>query len=393
MRNPVKDQVAIVGVGTTPFGRSLTGRTGPNLALEASRNAILDAGLRGADIDGICASAMPNYASAGAGPTYLQEALGIPEIFWEATVAIPFPFLLSAAVNAVFSGACTTALVVHSLYRVGASQSAANDPFRARLAPAVRGANRPPFPGSDGYASFASRYLHDYGTTREDLGLVAINDRQHASRNDHAIMRDPITMDDYLGARMVRWPLGLLDMDVPMDGADAVVVTTAERARDLPRKPVFVHAITTGRTEHPTVTNTPSLECNAQHVVAKALWDKSDLALSDTDLMYAYDGFTIITLNWLENVGWCPKGEAGAFLRDNWDDDRDIALIEGRIPLNTHGGNLSEGATQGSGHTREAVQQLRGECGGRQMPDDPKVALLALGGMYMNAAATILRVD
>ena len=228
VRNPAKDQVAIVGVGTTQFARTLPGRTGPSLALEASRNAILDAGLTAADIDGIAASAMPLYGSGGAGPIFLQEALGIPETLWHATVAIPFPYPLGAAVNAVFSGACTTALVVHSLFRVGASRSAANDPFRARWTPNMS-ALRGPTPGSDGYAAFASRYMHDYGAKKEDFGLVAINERSNASRNPHAVMREPISMDDYLNARMVRWPLGLLDMDVPIDGADAVVVTTAER--------------------------------------------------------------------------------------------------------------------------------------------------------------------
>lgn len=390
VRNPVKDQVAIVGVGTTPFARSLRGRTGPSLALEAARNAILDAGLTANDVDGIASSAMAYYGSAGANPAFLQEALGIPETTWDATVAIPFPYLLSAAVNAVFGGACTTALVVHSLYRVGVSRSAASDPFRARAAPRFDGA-RPWGMSTDGYASFASRYLHMYGATKEDFGLVAINDRSHASRNSHAVMREPLTMDDYLAARMVRWPLGLLDMDVPIDGADAVVVTTADRARDLPHEPVYVHAITSGRTEHPTVTSLEGLEHNAQHVVLDALWRKSDLALRDFDLFFAYDGFTVITLNWIENVGWCGPGEAGAFVRQHWREDEATVWIDGRVPMNTHGGNLSEGATQGAGHVREAVQQLRGEAAERQVPGSPTSALLALGGMYMNAIGTVLR--
>jgi acetyl-CoA acetyltransferase len=390
VRNPAKDEVAIVGVGTTPFSRSLPGRTGPSLALEASRNAILDAGLTASDIDGIAASAMPYYGSGGANPVFLQEALGIPETTWDGTVAIPFPYLLGAAVNAVYSGACTTALAVHSLRRVGASRSASADLFRARAAPEF-GSTRSWGPGSDGYASFASRYMHDYGVPKEDFGLVAINDRSHASRNPHAVMREPITMDDYLAARTVRWPLGLLDMDVPIDGADAVVVTTAERARDLVEKPVFVHAITSGRTEHPTVTGTESLDRNAQHVVLEALWQKSDFARDDFDLYHFYDGFTVITLNWLENAGFCGKGEAGAYLREHWDAERNVGLIHGRVPFNTHGGNLSDGATQGSGHTRESVLQLRGEAGERQVPGDPSTALLLLGGMYMNAIGMALR--
>jgi acetyl-CoA acetyltransferase len=200
-------------------------------------------------------------------------------------------------------------------------------------------------------------------------------------------------MDDYLSARIVRWPLGLLDMDLPIDGADAVVVTTAERARQLAKKPVYVHAITSGRTERPTVTGLEGLERNAQHVVLEALWQKSDLALNDFDLYYLYDGFTIITLNWIENAGWCGKGEAGAYLRQHWDADRDVALLDGRVPFNTHGGNLSEGATQGSGHTREAIMQLRGEAGDRQVSGDPSSALLLIGGMYMNAIGAVLRTD
>jgi acetyl-CoA acetyltransferase len=391
VRNPIKDQVAIVGVGTTPFGRSLEGRTGLNLALEASVNAIRDAGLTATDVDGICASAMAGYGSSNADPIGLQEALGIPETTWTATIPIPFPFLVSEAAHAVFSGACETALIVHSLNRIASSQSAGRDPFRRRLAPPGRPSGRP-FPEAD-YAAYAARYMHDYGAPKEHFGLVAINERSHASRNPHAIMRDPITMDDYLAARPIRWPLGLLDMDVPMDGADAIVVTTAERARDLAKEPVYIHAITAGRTEHPTVVNTINLDNLAHQVVARALWAKSDITLSDADLFYAYDGFTVITLNWIENLGYCNKGEAGAFLQDNWDEDLDVVKINGRVPMNTHGGNLSEGATQGSGHTREAVQQLRGEAGDRQVTGDPKIAVMGIGGMYMNAIGMILRTD
>ena len=173
---------------------------------------------------------MPLYGSGGAGPIFLQEALGIPETLWDATVAIPFPYPLGAAVNAVFSGACTTALVVHSLFRVGESRSASSDPFRARWAPNMSGLRRPAA-GSDGYAAFASRYMHDYGAKKEDFGLVAINERcqrvaQPARRDAGADLHGRLPERG-----MIRWPLGLLDMDVPIDGADAVVVTTAERAR------------------------------------------------------------------------------------------------------------------------------------------------------------------
>jgi acetyl-CoA acetyltransferase len=156
---------------------------------------------------------------------------------------------------------------------------------------------------------------------------------------------------------------------------------------------VYVHAITSGRTEHPTVSGVESLRRNAQHVVLDALWRKSDLKLSDFDLFFAYDGFTVITLNWIENAGWCAPGEAGDFLRQHWNEEESAVWIDGRIPINTHGGNLSEGATQGAGHVREAVVQLRGDAGERQVPGGPANALLLLGGMYMNAIGTVLRTE
>jgi acetyl-CoA acetyltransferase len=383
------DQVAVVGVGTTPFARVLPGRSAASLALEAARNAVLDAGLTASDIDGICTSGVTRPGSFTPDPGYLQEALGIPVTTWGATVEIPFSFLLMEAVHAVFSGACTAALVVHAVYRPG---RVGHDPLRSPMVSSPPAA-RPPFAFTDGYASFAARYLHDYGATRSDLGLVALNDRQHATRNGHAVMRQPLTMDDYLAARMIRWPLGLLDMDIPIDGANAVVITTAARARDLPKRAVYVHAIGAGRTEHPNFPNTESLEQLGQQVAVTALRRKSDLWIDEADLLYAYDGYTVIALNWLENLGYCGKGEAGSFLRDCWDPVENVASIRGRVPMNSHGGNLSEGGTQGAGDIREAVRQLRGECGDRQVPGDPKVALLALGGMYMNSSVVVLRTE
>jgi acetyl-CoA acetyltransferase len=384
------DQVAIVGVGTTPFARYLPGRSAASLAVEAARNAIVDAGLTAADIDGICTSGVRRPGSFTPDPAYLQEALGIPVTTWGATVEIPFSFLLMEAVHAVFSGSCTAALVVHAVYRAGA---VGDDPFRPRLT-GIRSsaaAVPPPFPFTDGYASFASRYLHDYGVTRADLGLVALNDRHQAVGNEHAVMRHPLTMDDYLAARMIRWPLGLLDMDIPIDGADAVVITRSDRARDLPSKSVSIHAIGSGRTEHPNFPDTEGLEHLGQQVAIAALRPKSDLWIDEADLLYAYDGYTIIALNWLENLGFCGRGEAGAFLRDCWDPVANVAKIRGRVPMNSHGGNLSEGGTQGAGDVREAVLQLRGDGGDRQVPGAPKVALLALGGMYMNSSVVVLR--
>ncbi len=388
-RNPLKDQVAIVGVGTTPFARIVDSRSVGSLALEAAAGAIGDAGLGAADIDGICTSLRPADGHAWPDPAYLQEALGIPEVTWDATVMVPFSLVLAEAAHAVFSGACTTALVVHAVYR---SAPRGGDVLRARMVP-PRPAFGPPVATTDGYAAFAARYLHDYGAAREDMGLIALNNRQHARANGHAVMRDPLTMADYLDSRMVRWPLCLLDIDVAIDGADALVLTTTDRARDLHRRPVLLHAFAAGRTEHPNAQNLESLEHTGQQVALAALAAKSDLSPGDADILFAYDGFSIIALNWIENLGYCAKGEAGSFLRQHWDHDAGVARIHGRTTLTPHGGNLSEGGTQGSGDVREAVSQLRGECAARQVPGSAQVALLAIGGLYMNASALYLRVE
>ena len=245
--------------------------------------------------------------------------------------------------------------------------------------------------GGIGYASWADRYLHEFGVTRaEALAPIAINNRSNACMNDEAMLRDPMTLDDYLNAPLVREPFGLFDLDMPVTGADAFVVTTAERATDLRHDPVFVHAATAGRTAQCREDQVTDLCHTGQHIVAEALWAKSDVELSDVDVFLPYDGFTLINTLWIESVGYCKHGEAAAFMADNWNSERQRLEINGRVPMNTHGGNLSEGAMQGSGSLREAVRQLRGTTGDRQVPR-AKVALWTPGGIVWNAAGVVLR--
>ncbi len=234
--------------------------------------------------------------------------------------------------------------------------------------------------------------MHEYGVPKEHFGYVAINDRTNAAANPAAAMRKPLTMDDYLSARMIRWPLCMLDMDVPVDGGDAFVVTTAERARDLPHPPVLVQAAALGMVDKHEEDQTPSLRQHGQQVVVETLKAKSDFWIDDVDVYFPYDGFTIITLNWLENVGYCGPGEAGHFIREHWDDKTNRILINGRVPVNPHGGALSEGGTQGSGHVREAVHQLQGLAGDRQVPDARR-AIVTAGGFFFNAQGVTLRRD
>ncbi|MGX7678457.1 thiolase family protein [Jatrophihabitans sp. DSM 45814] len=390
-RNPIKDQIAIVGIGSTGFSRDSGGRSRNELVADACIQAIRDAGLNKQDIDGICGT-LPNAAT-------VSSMLGLTDVTFYVNQGPPLVFSLVDAMNAVYAGSADTVLVYHGVYRSPAiSRSAAGDPIRRNMGyggePAPRSWRHDPetVEGSVGYTAWASRYFHEYNAKRETLGYIAVNNRTNAINNPLAAMRSPLTLEDYLNARMIRWPLSLLDMDVPVDGADAFIVTTAERAKDLAKKPVLIHAATTGLTEHPQEDQTTGLHRNGHHVVVKELREKSDIWIPDVDLYYPYDGFSFIELSWFENLGWCKPGEAADFIESNWDAATNRIMIDGRIPVNTHGGALSEGGTQGSGHIREATVQLRGEAGQRQVPG-AKIAMLTPGGFFFNAQGLVLRTE
>jgi acetyl-CoA acetyltransferase len=241
-----------------------------------------------------------------------------------------------------------------------------------------------------GYTAWASRYLYEYGVTREAWARIAVNGRTNSLRNPLAAIDTPLTLDDYYEARMIRDPLCMLDMDLPADGADAFVLTTAERAKSLPHTPVLVHATATGMVGENTEDQLVSLQRHGQHVVVEQLKAKGDFWIDEVDLFYPYDGFTIITTGWIENTGYCAPGKAGEFLREHWVEDEHRVMIDGKVPINTHGGGLSEGATRGTGHIREAVTQLRGEAGERQV-DGARTALVTPGGFFFNSQGALLR--
>ncbi len=385
-RNPIRDQVAIVGLGSTGFSRDAGGRSSKAMACEASIRAIRDAGLGAGDIDGLVGAAEPG----GPSPNQMSAALGLPQVSHFSSPTPVAVFALVDAMNAIFSGACETVLLYFSYMRLPwNSRSAAADPFRRGqslgVMPAPESVNY-----AAAYAAWASRYIHEYDVPREAFGRVALNGRAGAARNPLAAMKAPLTMEGYLGARMIREPLCLLDMDVPVDGADAFVLTTTERARKLSASPVVIHAATTGLVGENDEDQLPSLARHGQHVVAESLRAKSELWLEDVDVFFPYDGFSIITLGWIENLGWCPPGGAGRFLEEHWDEGAGRVMIGGRVPMNPHGGSFSEGATRGSGHIREAVTQLRGEAGERQAPG-AQTALIGCGGFFFNSQGAVLR--
>jgi acetyl-CoA acetyltransferase/uncharacterized OB-fold protein len=376
-----EDRVAITGIGMSKIGRRLL-RTGASLAADACRAAIADAGLTLADIDGLSTYPGPPAGPASeGGVNAVVEALGIrptwhsggPETSGQTGSVVN-------AMLAVATGLCrhvlcfrtvTEATHTHRL-RTGAQLAAAP----ARLQDEMM-TWRVPFgawSAANWIAMAASQYQHRFGLERETLGWIALNARANAALNEHAVYREPLTMQEYLNARMVTTPFGLYDCDVPCDGSIAVIVSRRDAALDCRHRAVHVAAVGTGISERQswdqgTITHEPNVFGPASH-----LWTRTDLTPADVDVAELYDGFTFNCLTWLEALGFCPVGEAAAFL----DGGQRIAL-NGELPLNTHGGQLSAGRTHGYGFLHEAVVQLRGTAGIRQV-SDAEIAVVASGG-------------
>jgi acetyl-CoA acetyltransferase len=381
-RRHIGDQVAIVGVGVTPYVLDAQ-MSVEALAIEAAQLAMRDAGLAAHDIDGICGSySVPAHC--------VQSALGVGEVVWYENPSFPPAAQVMCSLNAILSGMCETVLCYHAAYRApGVSRAAATDPMRQRsgLGMNVPGATPESITSVVGYAAWASRHFYEFGTARTDLGLISINARSHAIRNPHALMRKPLTMEEYLSSRLIREPFGILDMDYPVDGADALILTTTERAKDMPHRPVLIHAAAMAQRSPCEPDQMMSFARVSSDIVAERLWAQSDIQRDAVDLLYLYDGFTIIPLVWLESLGYCRRGEGKDLLRSSWSQHRARFEIAGAL-LNTHGGSLSEGGTQGMGLLREAVVQLRQTAGERQSAR-ARTAVVTPGGFVQNAAGFI----
>jgi acetyl-CoA acetyltransferase len=223
-------------------------------------------------------------------------------------------------------------------------------------------------------AMHCRRHMEIYGTTKEQLGWLAINSRRNAALNSRAVYRDPMTMESYLAARPVSSPLGLFDCDVPVDGSIAVVVSAPDYAPDCPKPAVRVEAVggsagAGGWFHRPDYPKMASVEAAAE------MWSRTDLTPSDLDFAELYDGFTYLTFAWLEALGICGDGEAGPYV-----EGATRIALDGELPLNTYGGQLSAGRMHGYWVLHEACLQLRGEAGDRQVQGDPEVAVVSNGG-------------
>jgi acetyl-CoA acetyltransferase len=205
------------------------------------------------------------------------------------------------------------------------------------------------------------RHMAQYGTTEEQFGHHVIAQRYHASMNEDAFFRDPLTMEEYLASRYVSKPLRILDCDYPCDAGSAVIFTTEERARDFAKPPVFVEAYALAAVRDLAFEIQEDMAVTAPAHCAQQLWSRTDLGPGDVDTAQLYDGFTIITLQWLEALGFCAPGEAGPFV------EAGNTRLGGLLPVNTDGGACNVGRRHGANFCIEATRQLRGECGERQV--------------------------
>jgi acetyl-CoA acetyltransferase len=379
-KDKFEEKVALTGIGMSRLGRRL-GVDPLGLTIEACRNAVADAGLSMADIDGL--STYPGGAAAGGhsegGVTALEESLRLRPTWINGASETPGQGgSVVAAMLAVAAGLCRHVLcfrtVWESTWAERISRRPTPPPARVEGDFLTWRAPYGALSAANWIAMNASNHFHRYGTTRTALGTIAINARRNAGLNPQAIYRDPMTMDDYLAARMISSPFGLYDCDVPCDGSVALVVSAVDAAPDLRQQPVFVEAVGTQvidriSWDQGVLSHEPQTRGPAAH-----LWTRTDLRPDDVDVAELYDGFTFNCLSWIEALGFCGIGEAADFLAD----PGRIAL-DGELPLNTFGGQLSAGRTHGYGFLHEAVVQLRGEGDARQVAG-AQVAVVSTGG-------------
>ncbi|BBG03846.1 MULTISPECIES: acetyl-CoA acetyltransferase [Pseudonocardia] len=373
-----RGSVAIAGVAESDLGKVAPGLTPTDLMAQGVLRALDDCGLRLADVDGLFAAAtqvrMPTLA--------LAEYLGVRPRYSDSSYlgGASFPSLLAHAQQAIEAGMCEVAVIAYgSTARSDRGKFSTQrdvvpyeDPYRPRL-PVT------------GYALAAARHMHEFGTRREDLAEIAVAAREWARLNPKAWSRDPLTVDDVLASKPVSSPLTVRDCCLVTDGGGALVVVGAERAADLRRRPVYV--LGTGEAqEHQAISTMPDLTETAAARSGAQAYAMAGVRPSDIDVAQLYDAFTITTLLFLEDLGFCPKGSGGEFVRDGG------IAPGGRLPVNTGGGGLSycHPGMFGLLLMIEAVRQLRGECGERQVGGAELAVAHANGGVLAAQTTTVL---
>jgi acetyl-CoA acetyltransferase len=402
----IKDQTAIVGVGATPYykrGQSLP-QTQLEMACKATLAALEDAGLTVADLDGFA------IYSSSCDPAQVAATLGVPEVRFAATLtsggggSAGSIGLASAAIVSGMATVCVSLMTLQQATRrlggtavggasiYGAGGGGGSPYGGGGIAPSVA------FTASSGLISpghsfsvLAQRHMHLYGTKREHFAEIAISQRENAIRRPTSMQRAPLTLDDYFNARMISDPLCLFDYTQENDGAVAVITTSAERARDLRQPPAYVLASAHGGMGRwgPAIFSyfqAPDeyFASSGHRPVAKRLYEMAGVGPADVDVALFYDHFSPMVLMQLEDYGFCGIGEGGPFVADG-----NIRWPGGTIPVNTHGGNLSEAYIIGMTHVREAVEQIRGTA--INQVAGAEIALVTGGPASLPVSGTLLR--
>jgi acetyl-CoA acetyltransferase len=397
------NEVAIVGVGQSKLARKQDRAIGA-LAVDASLAAIADAGLTVADIDGL--STYPDGAGPGVGPVpgisaaplrWMVDGLGIEQLNWWAAGGGNISTAIGYAIQALATNSCNYVLVWRAMYQPRGSALGSGTRDVAQTAPreARRVSNAAayslPYGLGDAPTHFAPaymRYMKMYGAERRHLATYAVTCRENANKNPQAVFYDqPMTFQDYMDCRMIADPLCLFDCDMPIDGAAAIVLTRADRARDLKQAPAYVSAF--GSSGYDWRLRPPEewQESTAANI-GRTLWASTDLKPADIDGAMLYDGFAPDIYWWLEGLGFCDRGEAFEWIQDG------RIAIGGELPINTFGGQVSEGRLHGIGHWVEGVRQIQGRAddqpgdGARQIPDVENV--LVATGMLGHGVGVIL---
>lgn len=382
---------AITGVGMSRVGRNVSDAAALLLA-DAADEAIADAGLTRADIDGITTYPGKNPTSPGMAPigcTEAREILGLSTRWHSGSGEGPAqmsPIMIAAM--AVGTGQARHVLCFRAL-----TESSSQTPSRRASVPTgvgrISGWTQWLLPmgaysASNWAAMFARRHMHEFGLTREQLGAQCVLQRQNAQHNPRAVFHGKkLTLEDYFDARMIADPLGMFDCDIPIDGACVVIVSAADAAKDTRKKPIEIVAMSAALKDRDSWDQREDLTKMAAHDVATDLWTRTDLKPKDVDVAAVYDGFSIFVPMWLEAFGFCGHGEGGRFIAEGQ------TALSGVTPTNTGGGQLSAGRLHGFGHLHEACIQLWGEGGGRQV-HDARTAVVGMGGGPL-AGAMLLR--
>jgi acetyl-CoA acetyltransferase len=382
-------QAYITGVGQSEIGVKLT-RHPLLLTVDAVKEALAEAGLTIGQIDGVATYPGKSAGYLGFSPVgadELVDALGIKATWYMGAMEVGAQLsAIAAAAMAVRTGQARHVICFRTVYEAAAMARPDEYPAPTR-GKAVEGFSQwfAPFNAISAacwVAQYAARHVHKYGMTREQLAQIALTDRANAAKNPRALVQKPLTMDEYMEARLISTPLCLYDCDRFSDASTVLIVSAGDALDEVTCTPVRIAAMAASVDRY----SWDQAEWMASYATGRDLWKGTDYKPKDVDTVQFYDGFSFLSISWFEALGFCEVGEGGRFIEGG----KRIAL-DGELPFNTFGGQIGAGRLHGFGFAHEAVTQLRGNGGARQIAGDPKVAVATSGGGPLAAALLLAR--